>query len=264
VKQAEPLLVRQIEAGIAELTLNRATVRNALNTALRDALLAAVRAAGADPAVRVVVLRGAGGSFCSGADTADIGAAADPQVIAAMLDSGSAIITAITDCPKPVVAALQGPAVGAGFSLALACDVLVADETAVLHPTFGRIGLAPDWGLSHRLVRGLGLYRAKEILLSCRALDAPDAAALGLVAKVWPTDRFEDELAAYVGALSAGPTAALGVTKRLLNHAADADLAAVLLAESYAALHLVRSADHVEAVRAFAERRPPRFGATDS
>lgn len=254
-----PVLLDEARDGVRHLTLNRPESRNALSGELRADLLAALRGAATDPDVRAVVLRGAGGAFCSGADLADLGDRAGPGEIAAMLESGREVITAIVTCPKPVVAVLQGAAAGAGLSLALACDLLVADDTAVLHPVFRKVGLAPDWGLTYWFTRSLGLHRAKAVLLTGRSLPAAEAAALGLLARVWPAGELEEQLTALVADLASGPTAALSLTKQLLDRAADADLAAALRAETDAALLLTRSDDHAEALRAFGERRAPRF-----
>lgn len=252
-----PVLLSEVRAGALHLTLNRPASRNALSRELRADLLAALLEAAADPSLRAVVIRGAGGAFCSGADLTDLGDDAGPAEIAAMLENGRQVIAAVVDCPKPVVAALQGAAAGAGLSLALACDLLVADDTAVLHPVFRRVGLAPDWGLTHWFVRSLGVHRAKDVLLTGRSLPAAEGMALGLVSRVWPAATFEAELDAFVTDLATGPTAALSLTKSLVDGAAD--LAATMEAETDAALLLTRTADHAEAVQAFAERRPPRF-----
>lgn len=253
----EPVLLSRSEAGVLELTLNRPKVRNALSDDLRTALFAALRIAALDPAVRALVIRGAGGAFCSGADISQLGIG--PAGTAEMLERGREIVMAIADLPKPVVAAVQGPAAGAGFSLALACDLIVADESAAFHPVFSKVGLAPDWAFTHWLVRTVGLHRAKDILLTGRALPAAQAHDLGLVARVWPADEFETNLRAFALDLAAGPTVALGATKRLLNQAVETDLAGSLSAEAYAALYVTGTSDHAEAVAAFAERRPARF-----
>ncbi|MBA3745594.1 enoyl-CoA hydratase-related protein [Sporichthya sp.] len=253
----EPALLSRIDAGVLWLTLNRPKARNALSDELRTLLFEAVRTAALDPGVRAVVIRGAGGAFCAGADVAQLGIG--QAGTAAMLERGREIVTALAELPKPVVAAVQGPAAGAGFSLALACDLIVADDSAVFHPVFAKVGLAPDWAFTHWFVRTLGLHRAKDILLTGRALPAAEAHDLGLVARHWPTAEFEENLRAFAMSLADGPTVALGVTKRLLNEAVETDLAGSLTAEAYAALYVTGSADHAEAVAAFAEKRPARF-----
>jgi 2-(1,2-epoxy-1,2-dihydrophenyl)acetyl-CoA isomerase len=253
----EPALLSRSESGVLWLTLNRPKVRNALSDDLRTALFEALRTAALDPAVRALVIRGAGGAFCSGADVSQLGIG--PAGTAAMLERGREIVTALADLPKPIVAAVQGPAAGAGFSLALACDLIVADDSAAFHPVFAKVGLAPDWAFTHWFVRTLGLHRAKDILLTGRALPAQEAHDLGLVARLWPADEFEENLRAFAVGLADGPTVALGVTKRLLNQSVETDLVGSLSAEAYAALYVTGTSDHAEAVAAFAERRPARF-----
>lgn len=253
----DPALLLRIEAGVLWLTLNRPAVRNALDDDLRTRLFAEVRRAALDPAVRAVVIRGAGGAFCSGADLAQLGIGAEGT--AAMLERGREIVTALAELPMPVVAAVQGPAAGAGFSLALACDLIVADDTAVFHPVFSKVGLAPDWAFTHWFVRTVGLHRAKDILLTGRSLPASEAHDLGLVARCWPSEEFDTNLKAFAESLASGPTVALGATKRLLNEAVETNLAGSLTAEAYAALYVTGTADHAEAVAAFEDRRPPQF-----
>lgn len=253
----EPALLTRSEAGVLWLTLNRPKVRNALDDELRALLFDALRSAALDPQVRAVVIRGAGTAFCAGADVADLGIGAAGT--AAMLERGREIVTALAELPKPVIAAVQGPAAGAGFSLALACDLIVADDSAVFHPVFAKVGLAPDWAFTHWFVRTLGLHRAKDILLTGRALPAAEAHDLGVVARVWPAGDFEEALQEFAATLAAGPTVALGVTKRLLNQAVETDLAGSLSAEAYAALYVTGTDDHAEAVTAFGERRAARF-----
>ncbi|MGH3860720.1 enoyl-CoA hydratase/isomerase family protein, partial [Actinokineospora sp.] len=182
-----PVLV-QARDGALEITLNRPRVLNAMNGDLRARLWSELTQAARDDAVRVVVLRGSGSAFCSGADVRDL--AAEPTTTLGTLDMGRDIVTAVANMPKPVVAAVRGAAVGAGMSLALACDLVVADPTAVFHPIFVRRGLAPDWGCAHWLVRHLGLARAKDVLLTGRSLAAAEAHALGLIARLWPEDVF--------------------------------------------------------------------------
>lgn len=251
------MLLSEPDSGVLWLTLNRPKVRNALSDDLRAALFDALRTAAVDPAVRAVVIRGAGGAFCSGADVSQLGIG--PAGTAEMLERGREIVLALADLPKPVVAAVQGPAAGAGFSLALACDLIVADDTAVFHPVFAKVGLAPDWAFTHWFVRTLGLHRAKDILLTGRALPAAEAHELGVVARHWANDEFETNLRAFATGLADGPTVALGATKRLLNQAVETDLAGSLSAEAYAALYVTGTSDHAEAVAAFADRRPARF-----
>jgi 2-(1,2-epoxy-1,2-dihydrophenyl)acetyl-CoA isomerase len=245
------------DGGVLTLTLNRPETLNALNAELRGALLAALKAAGRDDEVRAVVLTGAGRGFCAGADLR--GGGAERQFRRVLSDEYHPLIEAIRALPKPVVAAVNGVAAGAGMSLALAADLVVASEEARFVPAFHRIGLVPDSGLTRILVRGLGRHRAFEILVGERQLTAVDAQAAGLVAAVVPADRLAGAVAELAARLAVGPTRSIALTKRLLGTSEDAGLSESLAAE--AALQDVagRSEDHAEGVAAFTEKREPHF-----
>lgn len=255
--EPQRMLLREEHQGVLWLTLNRPRVRNALNSDLRAGLLGELFQAASSTSVRAVVLRGAPGAFCSGADVTDMASGMAGTV--AMLDLGRDIVTAIANLSKPVVAAVQGVAAGAGFSLALSCDLVVADPTALFRPIFVERGLAPDWGCCYWLVRHLGLARAKDVLLTGRSLSAVEAHELGIVARLWEEDEFAERLRAFVDQLASGPTVALGITKRTLNRAAESDLHGVLAMETYGQAYATATSDHAEAVRAFSERRLAAF-----
>jgi len=254
---SQRMLLGEEHQGVLWLTLNRPQVRNALNGELRAGLLGELSGVASSASVRAVVLRGAPGAFCSGADVAEMAQGMTGTV--AMLDLGREIVMAIANLPKPVIAAVQGVAAGAGFSLALSCDLVVADPTALFRPIFVERGLAPDWGCSHWLVRHLGLARAKDVLLTGRSLSAVEAHELGIVARLWDADEFAERLRAFADQLASGPTVALGITKRTLNRAAESDLHGVLAMETYGQAFATSTFDHAEAVRAFSERRPAAF-----
>lgn len=245
------------EAAVTTLTLNRPDALNALTAELRRELLGAVKAAGRDPDVRAVVITGAGRAFCAGADLrAGSGEREFRRVLTAEYNP---LIEAIRAMQKPVVAAVNGVAAGAGVSLALAADLVVAAEDAKFVPAFGRIGLVPDSGLTRTLVRAIGRHRAFEILMGERQLTAAEAQAAGLVSAVVPADRLAGAARELAERLATGPTRAIGLTKRLVADAEDASLADSLAAE--AALQEVagRTEDHAEGVAAFTEKRDPAF-----
>jgi 2-(1,2-epoxy-1,2-dihydrophenyl)acetyl-CoA isomerase len=245
------------EAGVATLTLNRPESLNALSSAMRRELTAALRAAAKDDATRAVIITGAGRGFCAGADLR--GGSGERDFRRVLTTEYHPLIEAIRGLPKPVVAAVNGVAAGAGVSLALAADLVVAAEDARFVPAFARIGLVPDSGLTRILVRGVGRHRAFAILTGERQLGAGDARELGLVAAVVPGAHLLEAAGEIARRLAAGPTAAIGLTKRLLNRAEDAALTDALAAE--AALQDVagRSEDHAEGVAAFGEKREPEF-----
>jgi len=254
---ASPLL-NEVADGVATLTLNRPDALNALNSQLRRELLAAIKAAARDEGTRAVVITGAGRAFCAGADLR--GGSGERAFRTVLTAEYNPLIEAIRSLPKPFVAAVNGVAAGAGVSLALAADVVVASEDARFVPAFSRIGLVPDSGLARLLVRAVGRHRAFEILIGERQLGAGDARDLGLVAAVVPADRLAVTARELAQRLAAGPTAAIGLTKRLLNAAEDATLAEALEAEAALQELAGRTGDHAEGVAAFGEKRDPRFG----
>jgi 2-(1,2-epoxy-1,2-dihydrophenyl)acetyl-CoA isomerase len=243
--------------GVGTLTLSRPDTLNALNATMRRELLAAVKAAGRDEAVRCVVLTGEGRGFCSGADLR--GGDGERQFRRVLGAEYNPLITALRELPKPVVAAVNGVAAGAGVSIALACDLVYASEDARFIQAFVRIGLVPDSGSTRTLVRTLGRHRAAELMFFGEPMSAAEAATAGLVNRVFPATEFADGVREVARRLAAAPTAAIGLAKRSINEAEDADLAASLAYE--AALQDVagRTEDHAEGLAAFAEKRDPRF-----
>jgi 2-(1,2-epoxy-1,2-dihydrophenyl)acetyl-CoA isomerase len=250
-------LLTATDGGVLTLTLNRPEALNALNAELRKGLLSAIRGASRDDAVRAVVITGAGRGFCAGADLR--GGDAERDFRAVLTAEYNPLIAAVRGLSKPVVSAVNGVAAGAGFSLALAGDLVVAAEDARFVPAFGRIGLVPDSGLARTLVRALGRHRAFEILTGERQLNAGEAAAVGLVHSVVPSDGLAAAAAELAGRLAAGPTVGIGLTKRLLNAAEDATLAEALDAEAALQALAGRTDDHAEGVAAFTEKREPTF-----
>jgi 2-(1,2-epoxy-1,2-dihydrophenyl)acetyl-CoA isomerase len=254
---SDEILLAATSDGVLTLTLNRPDALNALNADLRRALLSAIRAARKDDATRCVVVTGAGRGFCSGADLR--GGTGERDFRSVLTAEYNPLIEAIRSLPKPVVAAVNGVAAGAGVSLALAADLVVAAEDARFVPAFHRIGLVPDSGLARTLVRGLGRHRAFEILMGERQLSADDAHELGLVAAVVPADRLAEVASDLAQRLASGPTGAIGLTKRLLTVVEDATLHDALATEASLQELAGRTDDHAEGVAAFAEKRDPRF-----
>ena len=253
---ASPLL-SEVADGVATFTLNRPDALNALDSRLRAELLAAIRAASRDENTRAVVITGAGRGFCAGADLR--GGSGERDFRAVLTAEYNPLIEAIRGLAKPVVAAVNGVAAGAGVSLALAADIVVASEEARFVPAFGRIGLVPDSGLARVLVRAVGRHRAFEILMGERQLGPTEARDLGLVAAIVPVDQLANTASELARRLAQGPTVSIGLTKRLLNAAEDATLAEVLEAEAALQELAGRTADHAEGVAAFGEKRDPRF-----
>lgn len=254
-----PLLF-DVEAGVATLTLNRPAVLNALNLALKSELAERIAELGARRDVRAVVLTGSGRAFCSGGDIREMDPGRTPaDTRERLLALHRNVFTPIAALEKPVIAAVNGAAVGAGLSLALACDLIFAAERATFGAVFSRRGLVPDAGAAFRLVRYLGVARAKELVFSGRSVAAAEALQLGLVQRVMADDALLRETQAYAASLAQGATVALGLSKRLLDLAPSSSLEAMIEHELGAVIQAVGTADHAEALRAFGERRTPLF-----
>jgi 2-(1,2-epoxy-1,2-dihydrophenyl)acetyl-CoA isomerase len=259
-----------LEAGVLTLTLDRPDVHNALDWRTREALVTSLEDASADLAVRAVVLTGAGErAFCTGADLRvpmptppkpdGAPARAHGEVARGIATGWQRVITAVLDCEKPVVAAVNGTAAGAGMHLVLACDVVVMADTAKLVPVFVRRGIAPDAAGAYLLTRLVGPQVAKRLYLFGDDVTAADAQGLGLVTDVVPAAEVLSRASALAARLAAGPTRSLAVTKRLVNAALDADRATALSDEAWAQESVMTTEDAQEGVRAFLERRDPVF-----
>ena len=243
--------------GVMTVTLNRPDVLNALNMDMLGQLRQALREA-RDSDVRAVVLTGAGRGFCVGQDLTEFRDEAGD--IGALLRSHyHPTVLAVRRLEKPVLAAVNGPAAGAGLSLALACDLRIASDQATFVPAFVNVGLVPDSGGSYFAHHLLGYARALEWLGSGKRLTAAEAHAWGLVSEVVPAGELSSRAAARAAALAAMPTAAVGMTKRLLVHAATATLEEQLEREAQLQAAATRTADFAEGVAAFLEKREPRF-----
>jgi len=247
----------EVASGVATITLNRPESLNALNATMRRELLAALKHVRRDDDVRAVVLTGEGRGFCSGADLR--GGSAEREFRRVVTTEYNPLIQAIRELPKPVIAAVNGVAAGAGVSLALACDLIWAAEEARFIQAFVKIGLVPDSGSTRTLVRALGRHRAAQLIFSGEPLSASEALGAGLVNAVVPQAELGEAVAAVAAGLAAGPTRAIGYAKRLINHAEDASLDASLAMEAGLQELAGRTDDHAEGVAAFGEKREPRF-----
>ncbi|MDE1947188.1 MAG: enoyl-CoA hydratase/isomerase family protein [Burkholderiales bacterium] len=245
-------------AAVALVTIDNPTRKNAVTLEMRQALLEAFRGFAADDGVRAVVLTGAGDAFCSGAD---VGAMGGRGVAASRtrMQTMHAMIRAIHGLDKPVVAAVRGPAVGVGFSMAMACDLVVAGSSAKFAQVFKRIGLAPDGGAVWFLARQMGFSRAKELVFSARSVDAAEAAALGLVQRVVAEDQVLDAALEQAREYAEGPTLALAMAKQLFAASVSPSLDEYLAIELLVQPQLMQTADHAEGTAAFKEKRKPLF-----
>lgn len=257
----ETILVDRRDGGVVTVTLNRPERKNAGNPAMWRALRRALSEVADSSEDRVLVLTGAGDAFCTGADIADpagvSGNPSNPHLVRMRL-FGSAL-QALHDLPQPTIAKINGVAAGAGFSLALACDLTVASSTARLSEIFSKRGLSVDGGSSWLLPRLVGLHKAKEIAYFADILSAEEAAAYGLLNKVVAADQLDAFVDDWASRLAAGPPLALSMTKRLLNSGSLVTMSQALEDEAKAQTVNFYSADTAEAMRAFKEKREPRF-----
>jgi 2-(1,2-epoxy-1,2-dihydrophenyl)acetyl-CoA isomerase len=250
------LVTVETSGGICRITLNRPAVMNALNRELRQALTAALRAGCSS---RVIVLTGAGRGFCSGQDLTDAEGLDEAGFEATLNDEYVPMIRAIVDAPVPVIAAVNGVAAGAGANLALACDLVIAAESAVFIQAFARIGLIPDAGGTSFLPRRVGLQRAMGAALLAEPVTARQAEAWGMIWEAVPDDRFAEVVSARAERLASGPTGAYAALKQALRGAFDQPLEAQLALEARLQGVCGASSDFREGVAAFQEKRPPRF-----
>jgi len=245
------------EGAVLTVTLNRPDVLNAFNAAMHAALQAAFEEAAADE-VRAVVLTGAGRGFCVGQDLTEFREAAG-DIGERLRGTYHPTILGLRGLEKPVIAAVNGVAAGAGFSLALACDLRLAADSATFVPAFINIGLVPDSGGSFFATRLLGYARAFEWLTTGRRLSAAEAHAWGLVSEVVEAGELPARAAALAGELAALPTRGIALTKRLLDHAQTATLEEQIALEAELQAAATETEDFREGVAAFLEKRPPRF-----
>jgi 2-(1,2-epoxy-1,2-dihydrophenyl)acetyl-CoA isomerase len=255
---AGPTVIQERQEAVQIITLHRPEVRNAMDDQMRAELLAALDGAQADPEIRAVVLRGEGGTFCAGGDIRAMGARTAAGS-AFRLFTARRLVDTLVEMPKPVIAAVEGYAVGAGFGLALACDIIVASDTADFRMSFVHRGLAPDSATTYFLERQIGRHRTKELALTGRPFLAEEALRLGVAAKVWQSAEFDQRVGEYATALAAGPSVALGITKRVVHRAADCDLPSVWDLEALAAAVTSTTDDHHEALNAWRAHRSPTF-----
>lgn len=247
---------------VATITLNRPGKLNAFTDAMRAGLLTALQGVAADESVRVVVLRGAGAGFGAGQDLSDVAEDAD---LGALLETGYApIVRSIRAMPKPVLAAVHGVAAGAGANLALACDIVVATESARFIQAFIRVGLLPDVGGTWMLPRLIGLSRARAIAMLGLPVTGRDAAAWGMIWRAVPDDALDAEIDTLAVSLAALPTHALAATKQAFDVSVGHSLDQQLAWESKHQTMLGHSADFREGRQAFLGKRQPRFGTKSS
>ncbi|EHR59673.1 enoyl-CoA hydratase/carnithine racemase [Saccharomonospora cyanea NA-134] len=259
---ADDVLLVADADGVRTLTLNRPEAYNSLTVELKERLLTALRDAAADDDVRAVLLTGAGKAFCAGQDLKEhVGMlrSGDEAPLRTVAEHYNPIVTTIVDMPKPVIAAVNGAAAGAGAALAYASDLRIAGTSASFAMAFAGVGLGPDSGASWTLQRLVGYGRAVELMMLGRKLDSAEALRSGLVGEVVPDDELAARAHAVAATLAAGPTRAYAKIKSTVAAASGSTLAEALAAENVAQTELGGTSDHREAVEAFVEKRRPKF-----
>lgn len=261
-------LLGRVDDGVAVLTMNRPERRNALTQDMLDALGRTLAQLEVDDGVGCIVLTGAGGAFCAGGDVksmagGDGGTSAEPVPFDVRVHrqrlSHRATSGRLYELPKPTIAAIPGPAAGAGFSLALACDLRYAADTAILTTAFAKVAFAGDYGGTWFLTRLVGAGKARELYYFSDRIDAADAERLGIVNAVFPADQLDVEVMARARRLAGGPRVAYRYMKENLNRAVHGDLGECLDMEAAHHLRTGLTEDHREAAKAFVEKREPTF-----
>lgn len=246
-------------SGIVTVTLNRPAKKNAANAQMWNELLDTFRAIASNAEDRVVVLTGAGGEFCAGADLTGGGTGAPGQHQLAQMRHVGDVALALHRLPIPVIAKVRGVAVGAGCNMALGCDLVVASDNARFSEIFARRGLSIDFGGSWLLPRIVGMHRAKELALFADIIGAAEAERIGLVNRVVPDAEIDEFVANWATRLAAGPPIALAMTKRMLDNSLQVTLEEALDDEGVAQSLNFTTADTAEAMKAFVDKREPRF-----
>ena len=248
-----------LQGGIATVTLNRPEVYNALNDEITFELQDALKVVSKDVQVRVIVLTGEGKAFCSGQDLKSSSTQKNRSFLDSLHKRYNPIIRAMKNLPKPIVCRLNGVAAGAGCSIALASDIIVAAEEATLIEVFVNIGLVPDSGSSYFLPRLIGNARAFELCALGNKVKAADALQMGLINKVVAMDQLDKTVMEYVTYFASAPTKAIGLIKKMLQKSATATLDEMLDYEAYCQEIAGGTDDHKEGVKAFVEKRKPNF-----
>jgi len=255
-------LLESVTDRVATLTLNRPDRLNALSSPMIDALLEALPRLAADPQIAVVVLTGAGRGFCAGGDVKSMAEGSSQLGVedaVQRLRGRMEVSRLLHEIPKPTIAMVNGPAAGAGLSMALACDLRIAAQSARFITAFAKVGFSGDFGGSYFLSKLIGTAKARELYYTGESLDSAQALALGIVNRVVPDSELADATMTLAARLARGPSIALGLMKQNFNAAETGTLSELLDLEALHQIKTGRTEDHLEAARAFVEKRPPVF-----
>jgi enoyl-CoA hydratase/carnithine racemase len=252
---------------VAIITLNRPQARNSLSDHLTPALRTMIRTCGESREVGALLITGAGTAFCSGGDVKGMGANRDPkkqamtyeEKVADLQERQRLLTGALVAVRKPTIAALPGPAAGAGLAIAMACDIRIAAQSAFVSTGYAKVGLSGDYGIAWLLTRLVGTSRARELMFTAEKVDAARCEAIGLFNRVVPDDRLRDEAFTLAKSFAEGPALALHYMKDNLDEALEVDFDTARNREAERLVRLTSTADHREAVQAFIEKRKPVF-----
>jgi enoyl-CoA hydratase/carnithine racemase len=252
---------------VAIITLNRPQARNSLSDHLTPALRTMIRTCGENRDIGALLITGAGTAFCSGGDVKGMGANRDKkkqemsydEKVADLQERQRLLTGALVAVRKPTIAALPGPAAGAGLAIALACDIRIAAQSAFVSTGYAKVGLSGDYGIAWLLTRLVGTSRARELMFTAEKVDAARGEAIGLFNRVVPDDRLQDEAFALAKSFAEGPALALRYMKDNLDEALEVDFDTARDREAERLVRLTSTADHREAVQAFIEKRKPIF-----
>jgi 2-(1,2-epoxy-1,2-dihydrophenyl)acetyl-CoA isomerase len=257
-----PELIESIEDGVATLTLNRPERMNAFSKEIMDGLIGGLPRLAGDPSVAAIVLTGAGRAFCAGGDVKRMAADETPPSEAeasANLRARMEVSRMLHEMPKPTIAMVNGAAAGAGLSIALACDLRFAGESARFITAFVKVGFSGDFGGTYFLTKLVGSAKARELYFTADPVSARDALSLGIVNRIFPDDTLAEETMSFARALARGPRIALALMKQNLNLAESGTLSELLDAEAVGQIRTGRTEDHREAAKAFVDKRAPVF-----
>ncbi len=256
---SEAIVNYTLAEGVATITLNRPQKYNSFTRDLALALQAALDQARDDEAVRAIVITGAGKAFCAGQDLAEATAEDGPSLSTILVEHLNPIINRMRELEKPIVAAINGVAAGAGVSMALAADLTIASDSASFIQAFSKIGLIPDSGATYFLPRLIGLQKATALMMLGNKVSAKEAEAMGMIYQVVAKEDFAETVQSLANQLAQMPTRALGMTKRALNKSLNNDLSNQLALEEHLQSDAGMTEDYAEGVQAFLEKRNPKF-----
>lgn len=251
-------LLVNVKDGTMNITLNRPDSLNAMNKDMINELKNVLYEAENDPSVRVVTIKGSGRAFCAGGDIKGMGNKQGVEVYDHH-ENVNKMILAIRNLTKPVVALVHGYAAGIGFSLALACDLIIAEENTKFIMSFSKVGLVSDGGGAYLLTKLVGAQRAKELLFLAEPIDAQKAFELGIVNRIYSSEEMEEKSSKFVEQLTQGPSRSFEMIKKLVNKSNTASLEEIIQFESFMQTLMKSTNDHAEGIQAFKEKRQPNF-----